>query len=68
MDPLVILGLIVIVGAVPATLWWWKIADRWADAEHKRFAPRARKDPAAGARVVRRDTIETGAEEGSRAS
>jgi hypothetical protein len=19
------------------TLWWWKIGDKWADAEHRRF-------------------------------
>lgn len=22
---------------VPFTLWWWRLADKWADAEHKRF-------------------------------
>jgi hypothetical protein len=22
---------------VPFTLWWWKLADRWADDEKKRF-------------------------------
>lgn len=22
-------------------LWWWKFADNWADAEHKRFKPKA---------------------------
>ncbi len=26
----------VLVG-IPFTLWWWKQADKWADAEHKRF-------------------------------
>jgi len=31
-----IMALIVIFG-IPFTLWWWKIADQWADAEHKRF-------------------------------
>ncbi len=25
----------------PFVLWWWKFADRWADAEHKRFKPKA---------------------------
>jgi len=29
--------LIVVVGALVFTLAWWKIADRWADSEHKRF-------------------------------
>lgn len=32
----VIMGLIVVIG-IPFTLWWWKQADKWADAEHKRF-------------------------------
>lgn len=25
----------------PFTLWWWKVGDKWADAEHKRFKPKA---------------------------
>jgi hypothetical protein len=28
---------IVLVGALIFTLLWWKLADKWADAEHKRF-------------------------------
>lgn len=36
---LIVLVLIIVVG-VPFTLWWWKKADRWADAEHKRFKPK----------------------------
>ncbi|MEM1330511.1 MAG: hypothetical protein AAGG07_08120 [Planctomycetota bacterium] len=28
----------VVVLSVPVTLLWWGIGDRWADAEHKRFA------------------------------
>ena len=38
MDPalLIVLVLIFVIG-IPFTLWWWKMADRWADAEHKRF-------------------------------
>lgn len=31
---------ILLVGGVVFTLAWWKIADRWADAEHKRFKTR----------------------------
>ncbi|MGD9789900.1 MAG: hypothetical protein AB7Q00_03450 [Phycisphaerales bacterium] len=37
----VIVGLILLLG-VPFTLWWWKLADKWADAEHRRF--RDKKD------------------------
>ncbi|MFO0830601.1 MAG: hypothetical protein U0637_02035 [Phycisphaerales bacterium] len=32
----VIMALCVLLG-VPFTLWWWREADKWADAEHKRF-------------------------------
>jgi 4-hydroxybenzoate polyprenyltransferase len=28
---------IVFIGAVVFTLIWWRLADRWADDEHKRF-------------------------------
>jgi hypothetical protein len=34
--------LIVIAVLGPAfTFWWWKLADQWADAEHRRFKPKA---------------------------
>jgi len=33
---IVVCALVVVIG-IPFTLWWWKQADRWADAEHKRF-------------------------------
>lgn len=32
----IIIGLVVVIG-IPFTLWWWKLADKWADREHKRF-------------------------------
>lgn len=35
-----IIVLCVVIG-IPATLFWWKIADRWADTEHKRFPQRS---------------------------
>ncbi len=38
---IVIVALILLLG-VPFTLWWWKLADKWADAEHRRF--RDKKD------------------------
>lgn len=28
---------LVLVLGIPFTLWWWKQADKWYDAEHKRF-------------------------------
>lgn len=30
------LVLVVLLGP-PFTLWWWKLGDKWADGEHKRF-------------------------------
>ncbi len=45
---LTIIVLCVVLG-VPATLLWWKVADKWADAEHKRFPTKpASSRPAAG--------------------
>lgn len=32
----IIIGLIFVVG-IPFTLYWWKQADKWEAAEHKRF-------------------------------
>jgi len=32
----IVIALIIVAG-IPFTLWWWKKADQWADAEHKRF-------------------------------
>lgn len=43
-DLAIVLILIFVVG-VPFTLWWWKMADRWADTEHKRFKPRGPATP-----------------------
>lgn len=34
-----IIVLCVVIG-VPGTLLWWRLADNWADAEHKRFPTR----------------------------
>ncbi|MFA6045930.1 MAG: hypothetical protein WC718_13185 [Phycisphaerales bacterium] len=41
LSPLVwaVMALIIIIG-IPFTLWWWKVADQWADSEHKRFKPK----------------------------
>lgn len=36
---IVIVGIAVI--APPFTLLWWRQADKWADAEHKRFKVKA---------------------------
>lgn len=36
------------------TLLWWKQADRWADAEHKRFKPKVDPDAGATRVVIRR--------------
>lgn len=47
----IIMALIVMIG-VPVTLWWWKQADKWADAEHKRFHEKA-EDARPSATVVR---------------
>jgi len=38
MTEMIVICVLVVVVGIPFTLWWWKLADRWADAEHKRFA------------------------------
>jgi len=32
--------IVVVALTIPFLLLWWRAADRWADAEHKRFKPR----------------------------
>ncbi|MBK7403112.1 MAG: hypothetical protein IPJ41_00415 [Phycisphaerales bacterium] len=49
-------GLLVILLGVPFVLIWWRIADRWADDKHKRFAPP--KDAGPAPTVVKRSDIE----------
>lgn len=45
MTELIIVLVLIFVIGIPFTLWWWKMADRWADAEHKRFKPKADAEP-----------------------
>lgn len=37
MTEIIIICVLVFVIGIPFTLWWWKQADKWADAEHRRF-------------------------------
>lgn len=39
-EMIIVMVLVVAIG-IPFTLWWWRIADRWADTEHKRFKVKA---------------------------
>ncbi len=43
MEVMIAVIVLVLAGGIPFTLWWWRIADRWADAEHKRF--KVKEDP-----------------------
>jgi len=45
----------VLVLGVPFVLVWWRIADRWADDEHKRFKA---KHTGPGPTVVNRSAVE----------
>ena len=51
----VIMALCVLLG-VPFTLWWWRSADQWADAENRRFKPMT-DDSLKDAVVVRWDGV-----------
>ncbi|MDX2146975.1 MAG: hypothetical protein SFZ23_05585 [Planctomycetota bacterium] len=55
-DPVmwVVIAAILILGPV-FTYWWWKIADRWADAEHRRFRAQPDQPLQEENRVVIRD-------------
>lgn len=55
-----IIVLCVVLG-VPGTLLWWRIADKWADAEHKRFPtrPHAPSSPGPQPTVVDFDAPQT---------
>ena len=33
------------------TLAWWRVGDNWADAEHKKFQPKAKSGP--GPQVIK---------------
>ncbi|GJM19816.1 MAG: hypothetical protein DHS20C14_20290 [Phycisphaeraceae bacterium] len=37
----VVFIVVLIVALTVLTLAWWRIGDQWADAEHKRFGPKA---------------------------
>lgn len=61
MNALIIVLVLIFLVGIPFTLWWWKMADRWADAEHKRFKPKGPGQPVE--RVVLKSgspTAETG--------
>jgi hypothetical protein len=51
----IIWGVVVLALGIPFVLVWWRIADRWADDEHKRFRS---KQEGAGPTVVRRADVE----------
>ena len=47
MDLPIVIGVVLfiaIAGSLVA-LWWWKLADRWADEEHRRFKKKPRHTP-----------------------
>ncbi len=39
---------ILLVGGVVFTLWWWKLADKWASAENRRFRKQGLRGGPAG--------------------
>ena len=45
------IGALCVIIGVPFTLWWWKQADKWADAERKRLKVK----PDTRERIVVRD-------------
>ncbi len=49
----IVMGLILAVGAGLGTLIWWRVGDQWADAEHKKFAPKRDRMHGADPTVIR---------------
>jgi hypothetical protein len=47
MDLPIVIGVVLFIAVAGSlvALWWWKIADRWAADEHKRFKTRPREGP-----------------------
>ncbi len=44
----IVIGIVVFVGGIIVALGWWKIGDRWASAENRRFkrtAPKTKPKP-----------------------
>ncbi|MCL4740781.1 MAG: hypothetical protein KJZ54_01105 [Phycisphaerales bacterium] len=52
MTEIIVTTVVVAVLGVPFILLWWKIADQWADEEHKRFG-RTKAPEGPAPRVVR---------------
>ncbi len=52
----IIWGVLTLVAGSVFVLIWWRLADRWAEDEHKRFKPREDAGPAP--KVVRRSDVE----------
>ena len=50
----IIWAIVVLVLGIPFVLVWWKLADRWADDEHKRFKGR---DAGPAPTVVKRTDV-----------
>ena len=45
---------------VPFLLWWWKLADLWVSADHKRFHPKQKDDaPRVVVRTQMGETVHT---------
>jgi hypothetical protein len=51
----IIWGVVALVGGSAFVLLWWRIADNWADEEHKRFKVR---DDGPEPTVIKRSDIE----------
>lgn len=50
----------VIVVGVPFTYFWFRWSDRWADAEKRRFHPKAGADEGRSVRVIKSEPADRG--------
>lgn len=55
---LVITAITFVIG-VPFLLWWWKLADMWVSADHRRFHPKRDDTPRVVVRTQSGETVHT---------
>ncbi len=56
MIPAIIWGVVTLIGGSAFVLVWWRLADNWADDEHKRF--KKVRDEGPEPTVVKRSDVE----------
>lgn len=59
MRMLLIITVVTFVLGIPFLLWWWKLADMWVSADHKRFHPKRDDTPRVVVRTKGGESVHT---------